>query len=163
MPTEVPTMRTRKGINRSVNNIALKLKKEYLCLDLLVIIHIPKGLAFGKDIVKKLKARKHRQVDFDFVKISKPRKKNNKNWKIYRIRDQSIEGKNILIIDHDMDTGYSLFYLKKMLQKEKPSTVRTCVFIDKKDRRRTDIDIAADYSCFSIKNGPIVKYGAINA
>lgn len=71
--------------------------------------------------------------------------------------DNSIEGKDVLIVEDIVDSGRTLKYLKEYLISKNPNSVKIAVFMDKKDRRLVDIDI--DYTGFVIPNKFVVGYG----
>lgn len=65
-------------------------------------------------------------------------------------------GKKILLVDDIADTGYTLFELSRMLR-EKGAEVRTCVLLNKQERR--EVDFRADFAGFEIENEFVVGYG----
>ncbi len=70
---------------------------------------------------------------------------------------ESPVGKNILIVEDIIDTGYTLEYLKNNLLTRGPKSVKICVLLDKVDCRKVDIKI--DYKGFTIPNKFVVGYG----
>ena len=71
--------------------------------------------------------------------------------------DNSIEGRDVLIVEDIVDTGYTLKFLKEYLISKKAKSVKIAVFMDKKERRQVDVDI--DYTGFVIPNKFVVGYG----
>ena len=71
--------------------------------------------------------------------------------------DFDIKDKDILIVEDIVDTGLTLKYLIDYLRSYHPKTIKVCVFIDKHQRRETDI--AIDYSCHDVAKGFLVGYG----
>lgn len=69
----------------------------------------------------------------------------------------SIEGKDLIIVEDILDSGNTLFYLMKVLQARKPASIRLCTLMDKPDRRTKPI--TADYVGFTIPDAFIVGYG----
>ncbi len=51
----------------------------------------------------------------------------------------------------------TLSYLKSILQKRNPKSIRIAALLDKPDRRK--VDIAADYTGFAIPDEFVVGYG----
>jgi hypoxanthine phosphoribosyltransferase len=62
-----------------------------------------------------------------------------------------------LIVEDILETGVTLSYLKQYLQRYKPKSVKTCVMIDKYERRK--VDVQAEYVCHKVKEGFLVGYG----
>ncbi len=69
----------------------------------------------------------------------------------------SIEGKDLLIVEDILDSGNTLYYLLDVLRARKPASVRICTLMDKPARRQKPIK--ADYVGFSIPDAFIVGYG----
>ena len=69
----------------------------------------------------------------------------------------SIEGKDLLIVEDILDSGNTLYYLLDVLRARKPASIRICTLMDKPARRQKPI--RADYVGFSIPDAFIVGYG----
>ena len=67
------------------------------------------------------------------------------------------KGKDILIVEDIVDTGLTLTSLHKYLTVGSPNSIRTCVLINKKERRQ--VEVVIDYIGFEIKEGFLVGYG----
>ena len=68
-----------------------------------------------------------------------------------------IEGRNLLLVDDILDTGHTLFGLKRELQGRGARDIRTCVFLDKAARRSHSL--IPDFRCFEVENLFVVGYG----
>jgi len=66
-------------------------------------------------------------------------------------------GKDVLVVEDILDTGLTMNFLKKHFEKKMPRSIKFCVFIDKKRRRKMPFE--ADYCCFTIDDGFVVGYG----
>ena len=71
--------------------------------------------------------------------------------------DESIENKEVLIVEDIVDSGNTLYYLMDVLKKRKPAGMRLCTLLDKPDRRVKDVK--ADYLGFEIPDEFVVGYG----
>jgi len=71
--------------------------------------------------------------------------------------DNSIENKDVLIVEDIIDTGYTLKYLKEYLESKNPKSVKIAVLADKKQRR--EVDVKLDYKGFVIPNKFVIGYG----
>ena len=69
----------------------------------------------------------------------------------------SIEGKDLIIVEDILDSGNTLYYLRNVLQARHPASIRICTLLDKPDRRTRPI--TADYVGFSIPDAFVVGYG----
>ena len=79
------------------------------------------------------------------------------NINIIKDIDASIEGKNVLIVEDIIDSGNTLYYLKELLLKRNPKSLKICALLDKKARRVKDI--VPEYIGFEIEDKFIVGYG----
>jgi len=75
------------------------------------------------------------------------------------VKDTSVDinNKNVLIVDDIIDTGRTLKALVEALSQRNPKSIKTCVLLDKKERRQVDFD--ADYTGFVIPDKFVVGYG----
>ena len=69
----------------------------------------------------------------------------------------SIEGRDLIIVEDILDSGNTLYYLLNVLKARKPASIRLCTLMDKPDRRTKPI--TADYVGFTIPDAFIVGYG----
>jgi hypoxanthine phosphoribosyltransferase len=122
----------------------------------LVMVGVLKGAApFLADLSRTIQA----DATFDFVAVSSYGKESRSSGAVKLIKDldESIEGKNVLIVEDILDTGLTLAYLRKIFLQHRPRTLRIATLLDKPSRRMEKIE--ADYVGFSIPNLFVVGYG----
>lgn len=104
---------------------------------------------------------KHVDVDaeIDFMSVSSygDSTTSSGDVRILKDLDQNIVGKNILIIEDIIDTGYTLSYLKDNLESRGANSVKIASLLNKEDRRVTEIH--GDYVGFEIPDEFVVGYG----
>jgi hypoxanthine phosphoribosyltransferase len=71
--------------------------------------------------------------------------------------DQSLEGKDVVIVEDIVDTGLTLSYLQQILIAREPQTLKTACLLSKPSRRK--IDVRVDYIGFTIEDRFVVGYG----
>lgn len=71
--------------------------------------------------------------------------------------EQSMAGKNVLLVEDILDTGLTLTYIKKLLLNRQPKTLRVVALLDKPSRRKKPMQ--ADYVGFTIPDKFVVGYG----
>ena len=69
----------------------------------------------------------------------------------------SIEGRDLIIVEDILDSGNTLYYLMDVLRARRPASIRLCTLLDKPSRRIKPIQ--ADYCGFTIPDAFIVGYG----
>ena len=69
----------------------------------------------------------------------------------------SIEGRDLLIVEDILDSGNTLYYLRHILNARHPASIKICTLLDKPERRTKPIE--ADYKGFTIPDAFVVGYG----
>ena len=70
---------------------------------------------------------------------------------------ESIEGKDIVVVEDIIDTGRTLSYLIEYLRGKNPASIKLCTLLDKPERRIYDVKV--DYVGFEIPDKFVVGYG----
>jgi len=70
---------------------------------------------------------------------------------------ESIEGRNVIVVEDIIDTGFTMQHLVDTLKKQNPASVRIATMLFKPDALQTDIH--PDYTAIEIPNDFIVGYG----
>jgi hypoxanthine phosphoribosyltransferase len=146
---------SRDQIAKRVAEIGAQISKDFAG-EPLVLLGVLKGAAiFLSDLSRHISL----DASFDFISVSSygNAKQNSGEVKMLKDVDQSMEGKNIILVEDILDTGLTLTYLSKVLTAHKPKTLRIAALLDKKARRISDIH--ADYVGFEIPDEFVVGYG----
>jgi hypoxanthine phosphoribosyltransferase len=151
----IEVLYTRQQIAERVTEMGAQITRD-LNGEKLVMVGVLKGAApFLADLARAV------QVDttFDFVAVSSYGKSHRTSGAVKLIKDldESVEGKNVLIVEDILDTGLTLAYLRKFILQQHPKTLRIAALLDKPSRRIEKID--ADYVGFSIPNLFVIGYG----
>ena len=70
---------------------------------------------------------------------------------------ESIEGRNVIVVEDIIDSGNTLSYLLPVLSSRKPKSIRLITLLDKPDRRVSQVEI--DESGFVIPDAFVVGFG----
>ncbi|HMD86694.1 MAG TPA: hypoxanthine phosphoribosyltransferase [Terriglobia bacterium] len=146
---------TREQIAERVAQLGAQITRD-LNGEKLVMVGVLKGAApFLADLARSIQA----DATFDFVATSSYGKGQRTSGAVRLTKDldESIEGKNVLIVEDILDTGLTLAYLRKLLLQQRPKTLRIVTLLDKPSRRIEKIE--ADYVGFSIPNLFVIGYG----
>ena len=71
--------------------------------------------------------------------------------------DESIEGRDVLLVEDILDTGLTLHYLLQNLESRGPRSLKVVTLLNKPSRRR--IAVPVDYVGFEIPDRFVVGYG----
>lgn len=95
----------------------------------------------------------------DFMSVSSYGKGTASSGQVKILKDlsESIEGKDLIIVEDILDSGNTLYYLRDVLLARKPTSVAICTLLDKPERRQKEI--APDYVGFRIPDAFVVGYG----
>jgi len=70
---------------------------------------------------------------------------------------EDLRDADVLVVDDILDSGRTLAFARDLFLQRGARSVRTCVLLDKKARRRMDVE--ADYTGFPVGNDFVVGYG----
>ena len=69
----------------------------------------------------------------------------------------NIKGKNVIIVEDIIDSGYTLDFLYNHLKSKYPKSIKICVLLDKYEKR--EVDVKVDYTGFKIEDKFVLGYG----
>ena len=146
---------SEEEIKQKVSEIAERIMKDYKGKNLVLIGILKGSLIFMADLMRAVDLR----CTLDFMSVSSYGDGTSSSGvvKILKDLDQPIEGKDVLIIEDIIDTGYTLSYLKEILTARNPNSIKFATLLDKPSRRKADIDV--DYVCFEVPDEFVVGYG----
>ena len=149
-------MISEKEIDNRILEIADRINKDYEGEELTLICVLKGGVMFMCDLAKRLNLN----VRLDFMSVSSygSQTKSSGVVKIIKDLDDSIDGKNVLVVEDIIDSGNTLSYLMDILKKRGPKSIKLCTLLDKPSRREKK-DVFVDYVCFEIEDKFVVGYG----
>ena len=156
MKEKVDVLISEKEIDNRILEIADRINKDYEGEELTLICVLKGGVMFMCDLAKRLNLN----VRLDFMSVSSygSQTKSSGGGKIIKDLDDSIDGKNVLVVEDIIDSGNTLSYLIDILKKRGPKSIKLCTLLDKPSRREKK-DVFVDYVCFEIEDKFVVGYG----
>jgi len=142
-------------ISRQVERLAEEINRDYEGRELLIICVLKGGVIFLSDLVRRLKV----PVKIDFVQLASYGE-GTESQGVVELRknfDSSVKGKDVLIVEDIVDSGFSMEFLSQKILNQTPSSLKACVFLDKKARRMVPFE--ADYVGISVEDAFLVGYG----
>ena len=129
-----------------------------------VFVGVLKGAAvFLSDLIRQVEV----DATYDFIGVasygnpSGPKSENvwdsTGEVRLTKDVDQSLRGKNVVLVEDILDTGLTLTFLKRLLLGHEPNSLRVAVLLDKPSRRK--LPVQADYTGFTIEDEFVVGYG----
>jgi hypoxanthine phosphoribosyltransferase len=149
---------TKSSIEKMVAEVAGRISSDYSTdpnCELICIGTLKGSFIFLADLVRHLRI----PVKIDFVGVSSYGSGTNSSEKIQLTKPIQIDIRNrhVLLVEDIVDTGLTLAYLLEYMKGLGPKSIRTCVLIDKRERRSAEICI--DYVCKRVNEGFLVGYG----
>ena len=145
---------TVQQIQQRVKELADEISKDYEGKEIISIGMLKGAFMFFSDIVKLIQT----PMDIDFLNVSSYSKtESTGKISIHTDLREEIKDRHVLLIEDIIDTGATIDYIRDMLLAKKPASLKLCCFLDKKERRKVDVDI--DYTGFEIPDKYVVGYG----
>lgn len=145
----------REDINERIKILGKDISDEYKDKNLVVISLLRGSFIFTSDLVREISV----PVEIDFMTTSSYGNKEVSSGKVEIIQDLrvDIEGKDVLITDDIIDSGYTMEKIINHLKSKNPKSIKICVMLDKPSRRK--VNLTHDFVGFSIPDIFIVGYG----
>lgn len=145
----------RNTISTTVQGLAKRISQDYRGGDLVLICILKGAFVFLSDLIRCLDI----PVEIDFIRLASygSGQISSRNVRITKDIEIPVQGKDILIVEDIVDTGWTLAYLTERLSGHHPKSVKICALLNKKPRREVDVEV--NYVGFEIEDRFVVGYG----
>ena len=144
-----------KTLQERINQLAEQINNDYKNKELTIICILKGSMYFFTDLTRKLNL----DTNLEFMRISSYEGENSTGKINIKLDlDNSIENKDVLIIEDIIDTGKTMSFLIDYLKLKNPKSIKICTLLDKPERR-CEKDIKIDYVGFSIPNRFVIGFG----
>lgn len=164
--SELQVLISREQIQQRVTEMAAQITRDFAG-ESVIFVGVLKGAAiFLSDLARQVPL----DSTFDFIGVCSYGQQAggaaatpNAGWdstgevRLTKDVEQSMAGKNVLLVEDILDTGLTLTYIKKLLLNRQPKTLRVVALLDKPSRRKKPMQ--ADYVGFTIPDKFVVGYG----
>ena len=152
---EVESLPVEEEVDARIRALGEQISKDYEGKQIHLICVLKGGVFFMCELAKRITV----PVSMDFMCVGSygDGTKSSGVVRIAKDLDESIEGKDVLIVEDIIDSGNTLYYLMDVLQRRKPASLHLCTLLDKPDRRVNDVKV--DYTGFEIPDEFVVGYG----
>ncbi|HGO5856637.1 TPA: hypoxanthine phosphoribosyltransferase [Mannheimia haemolytica] len=129
--------------------------KQHNCQNLVVIGLLRGSFMFMADLVRLLEV----PVEVDFLTASSygTSTESSRDVKILKDLDGEIQGKDVLIVEDIIDTGFTLSKVGEILKLREPNSLAICTLLDKPSRR--EVEVPVKWVGFEIPDEFVVGYG----
>ncbi len=142
-------------LKKIVSELGEQISKDYKGKEILLVSVLRGGIIFLSDLIREIDLA----LSIDFMSISTYGINEDISGVVRITKDleDSIEGKDVIIVEDIIDTGLTISYLLRNLRSRYPNSISICTLLNREVRRITDVDIK--YVGFNIGEKYIVGYG----
>ncbi len=155
MAEKVKILISEDEIRRRVKEIAAQINRDYQGQSVHLICIMKGSLFYTCELARNLTM----PVTIDYMAVSSYGSDTKSSGVVKMIKDldESIEGKNVIVVEDIIDSGRTLSYLLENLSLRKPARLALTALLDKPDRRVTEVTV--DYTGFVVPDYFVVGYG----
>ncbi|TAA43583.1 MULTISPECIES: hypoxanthine phosphoribosyltransferase [Corallincola] len=156
MKHRVDTLYSQEILAETVARLGNEISLGYQGTDQLLMIGLLKGsVIFLSDLCRQVNS----SVELDFMVVSSygHRMQSSGDVRILKDIEVDIKGREVLIVEDIIDSGFTLSKVREMLLLREPKSLRICTLLNKVSRR--EVDVPVDYVGFEIPDAFVVGYG----
>lgn len=148
-------MLSAEEIAEGVKKLGEQLTRDYQDKNPLFICILRGSIVFFADLIRHIDL----PLQIDAMAVSSYGSATETSGMIKMEKDlrENIKDRHVIIVEDIVDTGRTLSYLKGDLASRGAASVKLVTLLDKPSRRQ--ININADYACFTIPDAFVVGYG----
>ena len=142
-------------INKRIEELGQEISRDYAGKDLVLVCILRGSVMFMSELAKRITV----PLSMEFMWVSSYGNAMTSSGEIRTLLDLNadITGKDILIVEDIIDTGRTLFYLKKELKDRGPNSVSIVTLLDKPQMRVAPVVV--EHTGFVIEDKFVVGYG----
>ena len=155
-PYVIAQMIAAKAIAARVEALAREITAHFAGCDKLVVVGLLRGsFVFIADLVREIDL----PVEVDFLEASSYGDAMHSSREVRILKDirGEIAGRDVLVVEDIVDTGFTLHHVIKMLKSREPARLEVCALLDKPLRR--EAPVRATWTGFEIPDEFVVGYG----
>lgn len=155
-PYTIDKMISAKAIAARIEALAREIRESFQGTDKLIVVGLLRGsFVFIADLVRELDM----DVEVDFLEASSygDSTESSREVKILKDLRGEISGRDVLVVEDIVDTGFTLDHVIRLLGTRNPRRLETIALLDKPTRRETPIK--ATWTGFEIPDHFVVGYG----
>lgn len=155
MCEEVKVLIGEDVIDKRIREMGDEISREYAGKQIHLVCVLKGGVFFMCELAKRISI----PVTMDFMAVSSYGSDIESSGKVKIIKDldESIEGKDVILVEDIIDSGRTLSNLIEMLKSRKPNSLKLCTLLDKPDKRVSEVEV--NHIGFVIPDKFVVGYG----
>lgn len=152
---KMEVMLSAEQIDTRIRELAAEISKDYEGKSLFLVGVLKGAIIFLSDLIRYITV----PLEIDFIAVSSYGSDTTSSGvvRIQKDLEQSLKGKDVLIVEDIVDTGLTLNYLYKNIQSRQPDSLKVVTLLDKPERRKVEFN--PDYCGFAIPDRFVIGYG----
>ena len=146
---------TEKELADKTRELAAQIMRDYEGKNPLIVSVLKGSFIFMADLMRSITLPC--TVDFMAVSSYGAGTTSSGQVKITKDLSESIEGRDIIVVEDILDSGNTLSYLLQILQARHPASMKLCTLLDKPERRQ--VEFTPDYVGIEVPDEFVVGYG----
>lgn len=155
MNYHIEEMISEEALENRISELASQINIDYAGKQLHLVIILKGSVFFASALARKLTV----PVTMDFMAVTSygDGMVSAGEITVKKELDEEITDKDVLIVEDIVDSGRTLYYLKRLLLARNPASLKIVTLLDKPECRT--MDIKTDYCGFEIPDKFVVGYG----
>lgn len=154
---DIKVMIPQEDVERRIRELGEEISRDYRGRKIHMICILKGGVYFMTALSGQIDFDVPVTLDFMSVSSYGNERKSSGVVRILKDLDESIEGKDVLVVEDIVDSGRTLSYLLEILKNRQPASLKLCTLLDKPSRR--EIDVNVDYVGFVIEDKFVLGCG----
>ena len=151
---EINVLINKAKLEKRIEEMGKQIQKDYEGKEIVFVGILKGSVMFMSELAKNIKSN----VELDFMDVSSYEgTESTKKVKINKDIRNSIEGKDVIIVEDIIDTGRTLTYVLEYLKQKNPNSIKIATMLSKPSRRVIELNV--DYIGFAIEDKFVVGYG----
>jgi hypoxanthine phosphoribosyltransferase len=153
MLDKIDVLFTEQQIQQRVTALGAQISGDYADRSLVLISILRGSIFFATDLARNISL----PLAMDFLSISSYGDGSEGVVRITKDLEESIVGKDVLLVEDIVDTGFTIRYLMRTLLSRNPGSLAICTLLDRRARRIIELDLK--YVGFEIPDKFVIGYG----
>jgi hypoxanthine phosphoribosyltransferase len=155
MKDKISQLISEEQLDKRIREIAAQISEEYEGREIRLVCILKGSIFYTCELAKRITV----PVTLDFMSVSSygSGTESSGNITIKKDLDESIEGKDVIVVEDIIDSGNTLSRLVPLLKERKPASIKVTTLLDKPSRREVEMNV--DYVGFEIEDKFVVGFG----
>ena len=145
---------TKEVIQKKIKELGTLISRDYGEEEIVLVCNLKGAFIFLADLCRYITS----PTSIDFIATTSYKgTETTGDVRIIKDLKMDVKEKHLLLVEDIVDTGITLDYTVKYLMLHKPKSVKICTLLDKRCKRKVDLDL--DYIGFEVGDRFVVGYG----